>query len=31
MKSKSSKKTKEAIIDGMEKDYRRSRAKGIGE
>lgn len=31
MKSKSGKKTKEVIIDVTEKDYRRSRAKGIEE
>ncbi len=31
MKSKSGKKTKEVIIEVTEKDYRRSRAKGIGE
>jgi len=31
MKSKGSKKIKEVIIDVTEKDYRRSRAKGIGE
>lgn len=31
MKGKSGKRTKEVIIDVTEKDYRRSRAKGIGE